>query len=72
MVRLEIFQRIGKKIHAWFSLTEKAAGSLRRDSFANKLLQSTNSRPACCTPSQKRQPYSSVARGVQDYILVQN
>ena len=53
MVRLEIFQRIGKKFHAWFSLTEKAAGSLRRDSFTNKLLQSTHSRPACCNAKSK-------------------
>ena len=34
MVRLEIFQRISKKIHELFGLTEKAAGSLQTDPFA--------------------------------------
>ena len=48
MVRLEIFQGISKKINEWFGLTEKAAGSLQTNPFANKPLQITNSYPAYC------------------------
>ena len=52
MVRLEIFKRISKRNHERFGLTEKAAGSLQTDPFANKPLQSTNSRPAYCNANR--------------------
>ena len=60
-VRWEIFQRMSKKFHGWFDLTDKAAESLQTDPFATSHSRTETLARRTVTLSKKRQRYSSVA-----------